>query len=61
MNDTKKGSAIPTRFNPAEEQFLSDLKEQTKLPKSELIRRAVRFAGPKFLSGEVNILTLVTQ
>ena len=56
---TNKGKAIPTRFNPEEESFIIDLKKQTDLSKSEIIRRAVRFAGPKFLSGEVNLMTLI--
>jgi hypothetical protein len=58
MSATKKSTSIPTRFEKVEIDFIDQVKMKTRLGKSEIIRRAVRFAGPKFLSGEVDILTL---
>jgi hypothetical protein len=52
----KKGNPIPTRFDGPEAKFLEDLHLQTGLGKSEIIRRAGRYAFPKFLSREINIL-----
>lgn len=56
-----KGNPIPVRFDDPEEQVLDDIATATGLGKAELIRRAVRFAGPKFLSREVDILDLVPE
>jgi hypothetical protein len=50
-----------TRFNEAEEDFLSEIKQRTGLKKAEIVRRACRFSLPKFLSGEVNILDMVSN
>lgn len=44
-NSTAQGSKtkpIPTRFNPAEDDFLHDAAKATGLPVSELVRRSVR-------------------
>jgi len=49
----------PTRFDRQETKFIKDLKKAAlkssgrKLSNSEIVRRCVRFAAPKFLSGEV--------
>lgn len=53
-----KGEPIPTRFDDAEDRLIRDLNRLTGLPMAEIIRRAGRFALPKFASGRVNILTL---
>jgi hypothetical protein len=53
-----KGDPIPTRFDAAEDKLIRDLNSETGLPMSEIVRRANRFALPKFLSGEIDILTL---
>jgi hypothetical protein len=55
----KKGLPVPTRFDEAEEDFLSEIKQRTGFKKAEIVRRACRFSLPKFLSGEVNILDMV--
>ena len=54
-------SPTPVRFSAEEEGQLRSLKEKTGLNLSELVRRAVRFATPKFLSGEVDVATLDTR
>jgi hypothetical protein len=51
-----KGSPVPIRFSPRDARMLGELKQLTGLPIAEIVRRAVRFAGPKFTSGEVQIL-----
>ena len=38
----KKGDPIPTRFDPPEDEAIRILKQRTGLPKSEIVRRAVR-------------------
>lgn len=53
-----KVDPIPTRFDPREDKLIRDLNRATGLPMAEIIRRAGRFAFPKFQSGEINILTL---
>lgn len=49
---------IPTRFDREEKKVIKNLKKAAKasgrkLSHSEIVRRCVRFAAPKFLSGEV--------
>lgn len=51
-----KGDPVPVRFGGTEEKFLADLAASTGLKKAEIIRRAARFAFPKFMSGEINML-----
>lgn len=48
----------PVRFTQSEEKQLAELASHTGLNFSELVRRAVRFAAPRFLSGAVSVLTL---
>lgn len=62
-NTSEKSSKSPTpvRFSDEDEISLQDLKKLTGLSLSELVRRAVRFAAPKFLTGEVNVATLATR
>jgi hypothetical protein len=55
----KPGAPTTVKLNAEEEAFVTKLQGQTDISKSDIIRRAVRYAGPKFLSGEVNLLTLV--
>lgn len=55
---TAKLNPVPVRFDRDEDADIKALAATTGLPSSELIRRAVRFAIPKFRSGEVNILEL---
>jgi hypothetical protein len=51
----RKGHPIPVSFDLQEEVFIRRYAEQTGLSRGEIIRRAVRFAGPKFLHREVDI------
>ena len=57
----KKGGPIPVRLDPAEEKVLTDLTKATGLKRSEIIRRAGRYAFPLFLSRKVNILDVVAK
>lgn len=52
------GKPIPTRFDETEETLLRQIAKVTGLAVGQVIKRAARFALPKFASGEVNILTL---
>ena len=52
---------MPTRFDPPEDTFLKELAKKTGLKKAEIVRRACRFALPKFLKREVNILDVVAK
>jgi hypothetical protein len=40
----KKGDAIPTRFDAEESSLIAELSEATGIPKSEIIRRSVKYA-----------------
>ncbi len=55
----KKTDPIPTRFDVPEDTLIRKINESTGLSMAEVVRRSVRFAGPKFVSGEVNILDVV--
>ncbi len=55
---TTKGHAIPVRFDASDLAILTALTTRTGLSTADVIRRAVRFAGPKFRTGEVNIADL---
>lgn len=57
----KKTDPIPTRFDEAEDKLIRKINAQTGLSMAEIIRRSVRFAGPKFDKGEVNILDVVSK
>lgn len=48
-------SPTPVRFSAQDDKQLRDLHMQTGLSLSEIVRRAVRYAAPKFISGKVNI------
>jgi hypothetical protein len=56
-----KGHPVPVRFDVPEEKFLDDLAASTGLKKAEIIRRAGRYAFPKFLNREINILDVVPE
>lgn len=56
-----KANPVPVRFDKPEEKFLDDLATATGLKKAEIIRRAGRYAFPKFISREVNILDVVPE
>lgn len=50
-----KGKPVPVRFDEDDRKLINLLALRTGLPMADIIRRAFRFAGPKFRSGEVNI------
>lgn len=43
--EDEKGKPIPTRFDKAESKMVTDLAKRTRLSKSEIIRRCVRYAA----------------
>jgi hypothetical protein len=55
------GSPIPIRFAEEDEVLLRKLQQLTGLAVSNLIRRSVRYATPRFIDGRVNLLTLQEQ
>lgn len=57
----RKGNPIPTKFDGPEDAFIRNLARETGFSRGEIIRRAVRFAGPKFVSGEINILDVTPE
>jgi hypothetical protein len=57
----QKGNPIPIRFDEHEESTLADIATATGLGKAEIIRRAARYALPKFLNREINILDVVAE
>lgn len=48
----------PVRFDPADETNLRDIAKETNLPIAEIVRRCVRYAAPKFITGQVSIMNL---
>jgi hypothetical protein len=54
----RKNSAVPVRFDKDEEGCIRRLSEETGLSKSEVIRRACRFAFPQFMSGRTPIIRI---
>lgn len=46
---------IPVKLDTATRKVVAQVKKKTSFTNSEILRRAVRYAVPKFLSGEVNI------
>ena len=59
--ESTKLSPVPFRPDAAMVEALALLSERTQLPKADIIRRAVAFALPKFLSGEVPIVSATPQ
>ncbi|MHA3773635.1 hypothetical protein ACXR0O_19035 [Verrucomicrobiota bacterium sgz303538] len=51
-------NARPVRLSSEEEGMVSKLSKAFGMNVSEVIRRSVRYAGPLFLEGEVNIADL---
>jgi hypothetical protein len=49
---------IPVKLDRATGDVISELKRVSRLTTSEILRRAVRFSAPKFLSGEVPLIDL---
>ncbi len=56
--EPKKGglnSAVPVRFDDTDRDLIQTLQQRTGLSAADIVRRAVRFAGPKFRDGKANI------
>ncbi len=56
----KKGMPHPIRFDDEEKKLITDLQDRTSpaLSVNEVMRRAIRYAVPKFISGEAPLTTL---
>jgi hypothetical protein len=56
----KKGMPHPIRFDDTEKKLIGDLQNRTdpKMSVNDVMRRAVRYAVPKFLTGEAPLTTL---
>lgn len=56
----KKGMPHPIRFDETEKELIEGLQERTepKMSVNEIMRRSLRFAVPKFLSGEASLTEL---
>ena len=53
---TTKSNPKPVRLDREEDDLLLSISQKTGVPQVELIRRALRFALPKFENGDANIL-----
>jgi hypothetical protein len=53
----KLGEAKMVRFYEDDEEALAQLKRNSKLPASEIVRRACAWAFPKFLAGELPLVS----
>lgn len=51
-----KTNAKPVRLDPQEAKMTKLIKSKTGLSEAEIIRRSLKFALPKFLSKEVDLL-----
>lgn len=56
----KKGLPHPIRFDDTEQGLIGDLQDRTEptMSVNEVIRRSVRYAVPKFISGKVPLTAL---
>ncbi len=61
MSKRDNGEPFPVRLYEPESGDVVTLKNRHGLPKSEVIRRCLFFALPKFLSGEADISRVVAQ
>jgi hypothetical protein len=50
--------SVPIRLSGRDLDCLTELQTITGLSRADLVRRACRYTLPKFLAGEVDILTL---
>lgn len=55
MSIPAKGNPLPVRLDKATSDVVAKLKTRTGMNTSEVLRRAVRYAAPLFLSGQVSI------
>jgi hypothetical protein len=53
---TTKTDPIPVRFDRSEKSDMAAIEKKTGLSRAEIIRRACRFAFPRFLKGKVQIV-----
>lgn len=56
----KKGHPHPIRFDSEENRMIAELQDRTQpqMSVNDIMRRSLRFAVPKFLSGEAALTTL---
>lgn len=54
-NALPKKNPIPVRLDREEDALMTRLARETGMKKSEVLRRACRYAFPKFVTGEVDI------
>lgn len=59
----KKGLPHPIRFDDVEKKLIGDLQKRTdpSMSVNEVMRRAIRYAVPKFISGEAPLTTLTAK
>lgn len=55
MSTSTLSDPYPVKLDHSTDSVVKKLKTKTGLSHSEILRRAVRYAAPKFLSGEVNV------
>ena len=55
MSSNTKTDPYPVKLVWATRDVVTKLKSRTGLSRSEILRRAVRYAAPLFLSGQVSI------
>ena len=55
MSSNTKTDPYPVKLDWATKDVVTKLKSRTGLSRSEILRRAVRYAAPLFLSGQVSI------
>lgn len=56
MSTSEKTDPFPVKLDRPTALIVERLKKKTGLNRSEILRRAIRFAAPKFLSGEVSVM-----
>lgn len=61
MTTAPKLKPVPVRLDGRESDLVSRIAKATGLNKSEILRRACRFALPRFLSGKINIARVVAE
>jgi hypothetical protein len=54
-------NAVPVRFDDTDCKLIDELAARTGLSKADVVRRALRFAGPRFLDRRANIAELTDR
>jgi hypothetical protein len=58
MSATVSDTPYPVKLDSGSLEISKRIKKKTHLSRSDILRRAIQFALPKFESGEVDILTV---